>query len=61
MRFRISCTATFALPHCTILIYIHFNDEAFLQELNRLDEGDIHVALAHPHHPELPGISAQHV
>jgi hypothetical protein len=29
MRFWISCTATFSLPHCIILIYIHFNDEAF--------------------------------
>jgi uncharacterized protein YjiS (DUF1127 family) len=37
MRFWISCSATFTLPHRTILIYIHFNDEAFLQGLNRVD------------------------
>ena len=35
MRFKISCTATSELLHCGMLIYIHFNDEAFLQELNR--------------------------
>lgn len=35
MRFGISCTATSELLHCGILIYIHFNDEAFLQGLNR--------------------------
>jgi uncharacterized protein YjiS (DUF1127 family) len=35
MRFEISCTATSELLHCDILLYIHFNDEAFLQELNR--------------------------
>jgi uncharacterized protein YjiS (DUF1127 family) len=35
MRFRISCIATSELLHCGIKVYIHFNDEAFLQELNR--------------------------
>jgi uncharacterized protein YjiS (DUF1127 family) len=35
MRFGLSCTATLELPHCGMLLYIHFNDEASLQELNR--------------------------
>ena len=35
MRFGLSCTATSELPQCGIPIYIHFNDEASLQELNR--------------------------
>ena len=35
MRFEISCTATLELLQCGILIYIHFNDEASLQGLNR--------------------------
>ena len=35
MRFKISCTATSELLHCGTLIYIHFNDEASLQGLNR--------------------------
>jgi uncharacterized protein YjiS (DUF1127 family) len=35
MRSQISCTATYELLQCDIPIYIHFNDEAFLQELNR--------------------------
>jgi len=35
MRFEISCTATSELLQCGILIYIHFNDEASLQGLNR--------------------------
>jgi uncharacterized protein YjiS (DUF1127 family) len=35
MRFRISCIATSELLHCSIQVYIHFNDEAALQGLNR--------------------------
>ena len=35
MRFKVSCTATSELLQCSILIYIHFNDEASLQGLNR--------------------------
>ena len=35
MHSRISCIATSELPHCNIPVYIHFNDEAFLQGLNR--------------------------
>ena len=35
MRFTPSCTAAFVLPERGILLYIHFNDEADLQELNR--------------------------
>jgi uncharacterized protein YjiS (DUF1127 family) len=35
MRFRLSCTATLELLQCGMLNYIHFNDEAFLQGLNR--------------------------
>jgi len=35
MRFEISCIAALELPQCGMPLYIHFNDEAFLQELNR--------------------------
>ena len=35
MHFKTSCTAALELPHCDKLPYIHFNDEAFPQELNR--------------------------
>ena len=35
MHFGLSCIATLELPQCNILTYIHFNDEASLQELNR--------------------------
>ena len=35
MRRELSCTAPFSLSEREILTYIHFNDEAFLQELNR--------------------------
>jgi len=35
MRYGISCIATFELLHCEVLTYIHFNDEARLQRLNR--------------------------
>ena len=35
MRFGISCIATPELLHCSIQVYIHFNDEAVLQGLNR--------------------------
>jgi uncharacterized protein YjiS (DUF1127 family) len=35
MRFRISCIATSELQHCSIYVYIHFNDEAAPQRLNR--------------------------
>src|ERR1700761_8618400 len=59
MHFCISCTAALELPHCDRMPYIHFNDEASLQELNRNYEGDTHVALAHPHDPGFPGLSAQ--
>jgi uncharacterized protein YjiS (DUF1127 family) len=37
MRFLLSCTAAIELPERPFLLYIHFNDEAFLQELNRKD------------------------
>jgi uncharacterized protein YjiS (DUF1127 family) len=35
MQFWLSCTAPFELPMRGILLYIHFNDETSLQELNR--------------------------
>ena len=35
MRFTPSCTAALELPKRHKLLYIHFNDEAFLQGLNR--------------------------
>jgi len=35
MRPVLSCTAPFDLLERGTLTYIHFNDEAFLQELNR--------------------------
>jgi uncharacterized protein YjiS (DUF1127 family) len=35
MRFSPSCIAAIDLPQCGILPYIHFNDEASLQGLNR--------------------------
>jgi uncharacterized protein YjiS (DUF1127 family) len=35
MRLGISCTAALELPQCGIPFYIHFNDEASFQELNR--------------------------
>jgi uncharacterized protein YjiS (DUF1127 family) len=35
MHFRSSCIATSELLHCSTPSYIHFNDEAFLQGLNR--------------------------
>jgi uncharacterized protein YjiS (DUF1127 family) len=35
MRFGISCIAPFVLPRRTISIYVHSNDEASLQGLNR--------------------------
>jgi uncharacterized protein YjiS (DUF1127 family) len=35
MRFKLSCTAALELPELGNLLYIHFNDEASLQELNR--------------------------
>ena len=35
MRAALSCTAPFDLLEREILTYIHFNDEGFLQELNR--------------------------
>jgi uncharacterized protein YjiS (DUF1127 family) len=38
MRFLISCIAPFSLLQRNILIYIHFNDEACLQGLNRKDK-----------------------
>jgi uncharacterized protein YjiS (DUF1127 family) len=31
----ISCIATYELLQCNISLYIHFNDEAHLQELNQ--------------------------
>jgi uncharacterized protein YjiS (DUF1127 family) len=46
MRFWISCTAAFDLPHCTILIYIHFNDDAFLQGLNRFRRRKLSMLLS---------------
>ena len=38
MRISISCIATFELLHREIVSYIHFNDEAGLQGLNRKDK-----------------------
>ncbi len=35
MHFTSSCIATSELLHCSMPSYIHFNDEASLQELNR--------------------------
>ena len=35
MHFTISCIATSELLHCGIYLYIHFNDEAAPQGLNR--------------------------
>jgi uncharacterized protein YjiS (DUF1127 family) len=35
MQITPSCTAALELPKRGNLLYIHFNDEAFLQELNR--------------------------
>ena len=35
MQYGLSCTATLELLQCGMLLYIHFNDEAFPQELNR--------------------------
>jgi uncharacterized protein YjiS (DUF1127 family) len=35
MRPELSCIATFEVPHRNIPAYIHFNDEASLQGLNR--------------------------
>jgi uncharacterized protein YjiS (DUF1127 family) len=35
MHFPLSCIATSELLQCNKAIYIHFNDEAFLQRLNR--------------------------
>ena len=35
MHSALSCTAPFVVPNWHFLTYIHFNDEAFLQELNR--------------------------
>jgi uncharacterized protein YjiS (DUF1127 family) len=35
MHFRLSCIAAFELLQRGTLTYIHFNDEASLQELNR--------------------------
>jgi uncharacterized protein YjiS (DUF1127 family) len=37
MRFRISCIAASLLSQCTIPTYIHFNDAALAQELNRFE------------------------
>ena len=35
MQYELSCTAALELLQCDISLYIHFNDEAFLQGLNR--------------------------
>jgi uncharacterized protein YjiS (DUF1127 family) len=35
MQFWISCIATLELPQCEIAFYVHFNDPASLQGLNR--------------------------
>src|ERR1700741_2325444 len=59
MLFWISCTAPFDLPEQGIPTYVHFNDEVSLQELNRKCKETTHVALAHPHDPGVPGLSAQ--
>jgi uncharacterized protein YjiS (DUF1127 family) len=36
MQYELSCTAALELLQCGMTPYIHFNDEAFLQELNRM-------------------------
>ena len=46
MRFTLSCTAALELPHCDKPSYIHFNDEASLQGLNRQYEGDTPMLLS---------------
>jgi len=35
MQYELSCTAALELLQCGISLYIHFNDEALFQELNR--------------------------
>ena len=35
MQYELSCTAALELLQCGMPLYIHFNDEAFFQELNR--------------------------
>ena len=35
MQYELSCTAALELLQCGMTLYIHFNDEAFPQELNR--------------------------
>jgi uncharacterized protein YjiS (DUF1127 family) len=35
MQYELSCTAALELLQCGISLYIHFNDEALHQELNR--------------------------
>jgi uncharacterized protein YjiS (DUF1127 family) len=35
MQYELSCTAALELLQCDISLYIHFNDEALPQELNR--------------------------
>src|SRR5271169_2864690 len=59
MHIGISCIAPFELLYCEILTYIHFNDEALLQRLNRRYKETTHVALADPHDPGVPGLPAQ--
>jgi uncharacterized protein YjiS (DUF1127 family) len=36
MQYELSCTAALKLLQCDISLYIHFNDEALAQELNRM-------------------------
>jgi uncharacterized protein YjiS (DUF1127 family) len=38
MRSALSCIAAFGLLHRDTMIYVHFNDEAAPQGLNRLDK-----------------------
>ena len=35
MQYALSCTAGLELLQCGMTLYIHFNDQAFPQELNR--------------------------
>ena len=35
MQYELSCTAALELLQCGMTLYIHFNDKAFPQELNR--------------------------
>ena len=46
MHLSLSCIATLELLHCSMFFYIHFNDEASLQGLNRKIQGDYPMLLS---------------